>query len=100
LLVSPPGYSFVLAMASPKEATTEKNPGGALIHPPVVVDLGRRTKKKINKLKKAEGSLYKDVCETVEVMQSDDVVGKDVQVVVVVVEKLPDGMVFPKMPWN
>lgn len=71
-----------------------------MINPPVVVDLGRRTKKKINKLKKAEGSLYNDVCETVAIMQSDDVVGKDVQVVVVVVEKLPDGMVFPKMPWN
>ncbi|GEM_PF-5747880 len=87
-------------MASPKASTTENSPGEALSHPPVIVDLGSKTRSKINKLKKGEGPLYDAVCETVVGLQSDGIVGKDAQVVVVVVEKLPDGAVFPNVPWN
>lgn len=87
-------------MSVTKEAVSEKTPRVALAHPPIIVDLGLKTQKRINKLKKGEGSLYDAVVETVQVLQSDGVVGKAVQVVVVVVEKLPDGMVFPKMLWS
>jgi DNA topoisomerase IA len=87
-------------MAGTKETTSEKHAGEDLAHPPVIVDLGQKTPKKINKLKKGEGPLYDAVCQTVETLQSDGVVGKQVQVVVVVVERLPDGIVFPNLPWS
>lgn len=87
-------------MASTKESTADKKPGDGLAHPPVVVDLGQKTRKKIGKLKKGEGPLYDTVCETVTTLQAEGVVGKDVQVVMVVVEKVPDGVVFPNLPWN
>jgi len=83
-----------------KESTSEKKPRVALVHPPVIVDLGQKTGKKINRLKKGEGLLYDAVCETVGTLQSDGVVSTDTQVVVVVVEKLPDGMVFPNISWS
>ena len=86
-------------MATTKESP-EKKEGKALVNPPVIVDLGQKTRKKVNQLKKGEGSLHAAVCETVEVMQEENIIGKDVQVVVVVVEKMPDGMVFPRMSWN
>ena len=90
---------LVSHMAATKEST-EKKSGGKLVHPPVIVDLGQKTRRKVNQLKKGEGPLHDAVCETIEVMQADSVVGKDVQVVMVVVEKMPDGMVFPRMSWN
>ncbi len=83
-----------------KESTSEKNPRVALVHPPVIVDLGQKTRKRINRLKKGEGPLYDAVCETVGTLQSDGVISADTQVVVVVVEKLPDGMVFPNISWS
>jgi hypothetical protein len=87
-------------MATPKESKSEKNPAATLANPPVIVDLGQKTRKKINRLKKGEGPLFDAVCETVEVLQADNVIGKDAHVVVVVVERLPDGVVLPTMPWN
>ena len=87
-------------MATTKEPKSEKISGAALSQPPVIVDLGQKTRKKINALKHGEGPLYDAVCDTVGVLQEDGVVGKDVQVVVVVVEKLPDGVVWPNMRWN
>jgi DNA topoisomerase IA len=87
-------------MANTKESTSEKRAGEDLAHPPVIVDLGQKTRKKINKMKKCEGPLYEAVCQTVEALQSDGVVGKEVQVVLVVVEKLPDGIMLPNLPWN
>lgn len=87
-------------MATTKESTSEKRPGASLAHPPIIVDFGQRTEKKINKLKKGEGPLYEAICDTVETLQADEVVGKQVQVVVVVVEKLPTGMVLPNLSWS
>jgi len=90
-----------LPMESTKEVKSHhKTPRSPLAHPPVIVDLGLKTKKKINKMKKGDGPLYEAVCDTVEALQADGTVGKDVQVVMVVVEKLPDGFVFPNFSWN
>jgi hypothetical protein len=83
-----------------KDTSIDKEPR-TVSHPPsVIVDLGQVSKRKIDKLMKAEGSLHDAVLETVEVLQSEGVVNKEAQVVIVVVEKLSDGFVFPRMRWS
>jgi hypothetical protein len=87
-------------MATTKKAAADGTSHVALATPPVIVDLGQKARKKINGLKKGEGPLYEDLCETVAGLQEDGVVAKDVQVVIVVVQSLPDGSLFPKLVWN
>lgn len=84
-------------MATTEQSTSEKKARAGLAHPPVIVDLGQKTKQRIERMKQGEGPLYDAVCETVEVLQEDGVVGKNAQVVIVVVEKLPNGVVIPNL---
>ena len=88
-------------MATTKESSSTQSSGAVLEHPPVIVDLGPKSRKKIERLKKGEGPLHEAITDTVSALKADGVVGKDVQVVVVVVEKLPDGVVLPGFgSWN
>jgi hypothetical protein len=87
-------------MATTKKAASDGTSYVALATPPVIVDLGQKARKKISRLKKGEGPLYEDLCETVAALQEDGVVAKDVQVVIAVVQTLPDGSLFPKLVWN
>lgn len=87
-------------MPSTKAPASEKSSGGALENPPVIVDLGLKSAKRVNKMKKGEGPLYDTVCETVEAMQANGVVNKNAQVVLVVVEKMPGGFSVPSISWN
>ena len=87
-------------MSSVNDSTRKSKSEKTLSHPPIIVDLGLKTRTKINKLKKGEGPLFDAACQTVETLQSEGHVGKDVQVVMVVVQEIPDGIVLPHLPWS
>jgi hypothetical protein len=87
-------------MATTKKAASDGTSHAALAIPPVIVDLGQKARKKVTRLKKGEGPLYEDLCETVAGLQEDGIVAKDVQVVIVVVQALPDTSLFPRLVWN
>lgn len=57
---------------------------------PILIDLGRKSRKKIKKLKKGEGPLMDDLAATVEQLKADGAIGEGVQVIVAVVERKPD----------
>lgn len=69
-------------MAEVAAATTAKAP--------ILIDLGRKTRKKIKKLKKGKGSLMDDLTVAIEQLKIDGVVAEGAQVVVAVVERKPD----------
>jgi hypothetical protein len=80
-------------MAKTEETTSEDSksrtePEELLKHPPVIVDLGLNSRLKIERLKKCTGPLYQAVAETVDILQTDGVVAKTAQVVIVVVEQV------------
>jgi hypothetical protein len=58
--------------------------------PLLVVDLGRRSKKQIKRLRKGNGRLMERVVDTVEMLQQDGTVESDAQIVVVVVKQDDD----------
>lgn len=74
--------------ATSEHAQSKKDAEESLKHPPIIVDLGVNSRGKIEQLKRSAGPLYHAVAETVEILQTDGVVAKNAQVVVVVVEKL------------
>lgn len=57
---------------------------------PILIDLGRKSRKKIKKLKKGEGPLMEDLAATIEQLKLDGVVAEGAQVVVAVVERKAD----------
>jgi hypothetical protein len=57
---------------------------------PILIDLGRKSRKKIKKLKKGEGALMDDLSATIEQLKLDGVVSEGAQVIVAIVERKPD----------
>ncbi len=57
---------------------------------PILIDLGRKSRKKIKKLKKGEGSLMEDLSATLEQLKSEGAIGEGAQVIVAIVERKPD----------
>ena len=55
--------------------------------PPVIVDLGRQSRKRIRNLREGRGKLMRDISEVVAVLKAEGSVDKTAQVVVVVVTK-------------
>ncbi len=72
------------------------------VQPPVVVDLGKKSRKKIKKLKSARGPLAAEVgaivAETIAQM-GDDAEGKTFVPVVMVYRKKPKKRPFPWTLW-
>jgi hypothetical protein len=56
---------------------------------PVLVDLGRKSRKQIKRLRKGEGKLWVDVATTIEQLKADGIIAASATapVVVVVVER-------------
>ncbi len=80
------------------QGDTETQPEGDQ-NPPIIVDFGRKSSKKIKQLKRGEGCLSYDISATLDQLRADGEIGDDVQVVIAVVEKKPKE---PKMGpfWN
>ena len=55
--------------------------------PIVVVDLGRRKKKQIKRLRNGHGRLMDRVADTVDQLKADEAIESDAQIVVVVVRQ-------------
>ena len=53
----------------------------------VIADLGKQSRKKVKKLRKGEGPLTEKVNGIVEGMKAEGAVGKDADVVVVIVQR-------------
>jgi hypothetical protein len=70
------------AASRPPMTATEK--------PIVVVDLGKRSKKKVKKLRKGTGPLMDRVVDTVDQLEADGEVEANHQIVVVVVRQEDD----------
>jgi hypothetical protein len=66
-----------------KPATRATAPQGAI----TIVDLGRRSKKQIKRLRKGEGRLLDRVEQTVDQLKADNEIGASSEVVVVVVKQ-------------
>ena len=64
--------------AAPVRATSDEKPF-------LVVDLGRKSKKQIKRLRNGTGKLTDRVLDTVDQLKQDDVIDRDAQIVVVVV---------------
>tara|TARA_B100000959_G_C14880677_1_gene582405 strand:+ start:282 stop:518 length:237 start_codon:yes stop_codon:yes gene_type:complete len=54
---------------------------------PVIIDLGKKKKKQIKKLRSGEGRLISTINETIEVLQADGTVNKNAQPIIVVVRE-------------
>lgn len=66
---------------------SSETPSGNNSPPPVVVDLGKKSKKRIKALRKGKGKLLEDVHKCISELQSSGAVQDGAQVVVVVVEE-------------
>jgi Family of unknown function (DUF6200) len=66
-----------------KPATRAAAPQGAI----TIVDLGRRSKKQIKRLRKGEGRLLDRVEQTVDQLKADNEIDSNSEVVVVVVKQ-------------
>jgi hypothetical protein len=55
--------------------------------PPVVVDLGKRGRRAIKRLREGEGKLFAEVSDVVDRLRRDGAVKADAQIVVVVVRQ-------------
>jgi hypothetical protein len=55
--------------------------------PPVIVDLGKQSRKRIRNLREGRGKLMRDISEVVAVLKAEGSVEKSAQVVVVVVTR-------------
>ena len=77
---------------STMETTTKGAPAAPTTteNPIVVLDLGKRSKKKVKQLRKGTGRLMDRVLDTVEQLQVDGEVEADHQIVVVVVRQESD----------
>ena len=63
---------------------------------PVIIDLGKKKKKQIKKLRSGEGRLMATINETLEVLQAEGTVDKNAQPVIVVVRQKADSL-WPKV---
>ena len=56
---------------------------------PVIIDLGKKNRKAVKRLRKGQGSLMDDVHSAIDELQSAKAIGDNVQLVIVTVEARP-----------
>ena len=76
-----------MTTVQPAAKPTAQDPPPATEKPIVVVDLGRRKKKQIKRLRSGHGRLMDRVADTVDQLKVDDAIERDAQIVVVVVRQ-------------
>lgn len=61
-------------------------------NPPVIIDLGEKSRKNVKRLKRGEGRLLAQVQEAIRELQAAGRVASNAQPVIVVVEREKDGL--------
>lgn len=77
-------------MSTVEDRATAATPALSSEKPMVVIDLGKKSKKQVKRLRKGTGRLMDRVADTVDQLRADGEVKADAQIVVVVVKQDDD----------